>query len=189
MPSDLKDMLAHSPHPRASRILPRGFTLVELLVVIAIITVLMGLLLAVVRKARSSAESLQCLSNLHQITVGLRMWAGDNSNRFPDPGAVSASWESMLDKYVGTPRIFYCPADSELGPHTGSSYDWRDTGDPETTIAGRLMTDARRNVVLTFEALPGWHAARKMNVGRLDGSCSMEDDQDAIQDLMKTLSN
>ncbi len=188
----LLDLIHHPPTSApapAIRGRTRGFTIIELLVVMAIIVVLVGIMLAVVRKTRTSAESLQCLSNLRQITTGLRMWAGDNGNRFPDPGAVGVSWESMLDKYLTNKRLFYCPADSELSPTIGSSYDWRDTGDPETTIAGKLMTDAHRNIVLTMEALPGWHSPRKMNVGRLDGSCCTENDRDAIADLLKPLHN
>lgn len=61
----------------------KGFTLIELLVVIAIIAILAAMLLPALSKAKSKAQSTQCLSNLKQLTLCWVMYAGDNNDLVP----------------------------------------------------------------------------------------------------------
>ena len=161
-----------------------GFTLIELLVVVTIVAVIGAIVVAAVGKGRNASQNIACLSNLHSIGLGLTSWAGDHSGQFPDPVALNQSWEQCLNTYVASNQVFACPADSEIYPAVGSSYDWRDTGDPSTTLAGRSMVSVNRsNVVLAFESLPGWHMNGKMNAFCLDGSAHTLDQQRCLTDL------
>ncbi|MBQ72080.1 MAG: hypothetical protein CMJ67_04150 [Planctomycetaceae bacterium] len=65
----------------------RGFSLVELLVVIAIIAVLIALVIVSVGSFQSSARLTQCMSNQHQLQIGLVSWSQDNKGKFMSPNS------------------------------------------------------------------------------------------------------
>ena len=113
-----------------------GFTLTELLVVIAVIAILAGLLLPTLSKAKASAKSAACKSNLQQLGLALNMYVEDY-NKYPGNGAIYSggtfrgirgtgmNWlnpylgghfdpDSNLDWYYSfptAPTVFNCPAE------------------------------------------------------------------------------
>ena len=156
----------------------------ELVVVIGIIVVLAALLLSAVSRVRQSAQSARCLANLHNISVAFHAYASENDLRYPDPASTNISWEAIVQPYLTQTMVFACPGDSEVFPATGSSYDWRDTRDPATTLAGKRLSDpVRSEAVLAFETLPGWHARHMMNAALVDGSCVTLSDDSCLGDL------
>ena len=182
------------PRRRPTRrpLLLRAFTLIELLVVIGIIAVLVAILLPVLSHARASSQSVACLNNLRQIMHGFTLFANDNQQHLPppsDPGVADQSWESYLKKYLSTREIFRCPADNVAYENYLSSYDWRDTPDPRTTLAGRMFVEIQRpDAVFVFDALPEWHGRQRINTAWADGSTHSMDYQDWAKDLDKPIS-
>lgn len=63
----------------------RGLTLIELLVVLAIVTVLIGILIPAVQKAREAANNLACKANLKQIATAFHTHH-DSLGYFPSGG-------------------------------------------------------------------------------------------------------
>jgi len=103
----------------------RGFTLIELLVVIAIIAILAALLLPALSAAKQRAWTSSCNSNLHQIGLGMRMFADENGELYPesggdilwnatDPGTQKQSWMQQVFPYVGNTNVYNCPGNVQL---------------------------------------------------------------------------
>jgi hypothetical protein len=155
------------------------------MVIIGVIAVLLGLLLPVLHSARSSGQTVSCLSNLRQISLAFNMYAAEHQQRFPIPADVSKqSWESVLKTYLSSREAYHCVSDGGVFERYGSSYDWRDTGDPLTTAAGRSVPEiGRSNVIFAFDALPDWHGRGKINASQFDGSASTMSYQDCLRDL------
>ena len=100
-----------------------GFTLIELLVVITIIGILASLLLPTLAQGKVRAKETQCLNNLRQIGLAVKMYWDDNSSRMsmvtggldPLPGCLTTNHalasERRLFKYIGKSEAFRCPED------------------------------------------------------------------------------
>jgi prepilin-type N-terminal cleavage/methylation domain-containing protein/prepilin-type processing-associated H-X9-DG protein len=112
-----------------------AFTLVELLVVIAIIAILAAMLLPALTAAKQRAWTINCNSNLHQISLGMTQFADDSAGFFPKsggdipwnlaaPDSPANSWMQQIFRYVQTTNVYHCPANKLVTPDQQSWFNY-----------------------------------------------------------------
>ena len=164
----------------------QAFTLIELLVVIAIVAVLAAILVPAFGTARRQADSVQCVSQLRQIGVGVVAYVNDHGGMMPGPltmkqraddgAGVEGSLARLLANYLGAAAVASASSGAS-GPELGKNLfrcpaAARQFRDPKTPayIVNMLPVPgynqsawgdaAQQQEPLSQAALTNWHDAQ-----------------------------
>jgi len=173
---------AAAPCAPTSRRHRHAFTVIELLTVIGILVVLFALLMPSLIGARRAAQTVQCASNMRQLTAALINYSVEFRGAFPPNSAeIEQYWfsEPILGRYLKSPvpmpdgtiagGVMVCPGDLD---QTLRSYSMNvfASGYVSSTVSaalagsgapGKLFKAGAREsskLILTIESFSSWAA-------------------------------
>jgi prepilin-type processing-associated H-X9-DG protein len=128
-----------------------------------------GLTLPAFAKASQRAQTINCVNNLKQLGLAVRIYASDHNDLLPP----AATWCDAIQSQVGSPKVFQCPA--EPGRRCAYAFNAK--------LDGKKEAEINPQTVLLFESDAGWngtggagnlnphkHSRRSVNVAFADGS-------------------
>lgn len=120
----------------------KAFTLAEVLVILAIVALMAFMVYPgdITPREKERAQRIYCVSNLKQVSLVLRIWAGDHNHQYPmavsvtNGGAMEcvavnnvAACFQVMSNELSTPRILICPADVDHFPATNFQNDFNNS--------------------------------------------------------------
>jgi hypothetical protein len=120
-------------------------------------------------RAKQKAQAINCVNNLKQLGLAVRVYAVDHNNQLPP----AATWCDAIQGGAGSSKVFQCPAE----PGLRCAYAFN------AKLDGKKEGEIDPQTVLLFESDAGWngtggagdlrphkHSSRTVNVALADGA-------------------
>lgn len=133
------------------------------------IPMMAAMMLPALSQAKQKAQVINCVNNLKQLGLAVRIYANDHNDQFPP----AATWCDAIQGSVGSPKVFQCP--SEPGRRCAYAFNAK--------LDGKKVGEIDPQTVLLYESDAGWngtggadnlkphkHSSRTVNVAFADGS-------------------
>jgi hypothetical protein len=124
-----------------------GIVLSAITCVLFVIGVFAGMMIPALARAKGKAQEINCMNNLKQLGLGVKMYASANNGQFP----YATNWCDAINSFVGSAKAFQCPA-AQTGQGQ-SSYAFN------ASLSGLNETNINPATVLLFEVENGWNAS------------------------------
>ena len=125
-----------------------AFTVIELLIVIAVVAILAAILLPALAKPHGyGRQGIACVNNLKQIGLAFKLWANDNSGKYPMQVSVTNEGTMELIKdgdvfvhflvmsnELSTPKVLICPQETDPAKKYATSFGQSSSADPSGSV-------------------------------------------------------
>lgn len=109
--------------------------------------IMAALMLPALAKAKQRAQTINCISQVKQLGLAVRMYSNDNKDTFPP----ADTWSDSIQSYVAGTQTFRCNADS-TGQRSSFAFNKK--------VAGKKEADVNPRTVILFEVEgEGWNTS------------------------------
>lgn len=112
--------------------------------VLSLLLLTLLLALPALASSKAKAQSVQCLNNLKQLGLAVRIYASDHDDKLPG----AATWSDEILPSAGSPEVFRCPASKG---HERCSYAFN------SRLSGLNVDKVSPSTVLLFERTGDWN--------------------------------
>jgi hypothetical protein len=105
-----------------------------------------GLTLPAFARAKGKAQTINCISNLKMMSLGMRIYASDHNDTLP----AAANWCDAIQASMAAPKAFVCPSDHS---HPRCSYTFN------RRLSGLKVDQVNPQTVMVFEGRGGWNVS------------------------------
>lgn len=114
-------------------------------VCLLLIPLFAAMLLPALAKAKSKAQSINCVNNAKQLGLAARIYSGDNNDVYP----TARNWCDALLPDMGSAKVYVCPGVPDA--RCGYAYN--------SKLSGLEETNVNPATVMFFESDAGWNAS------------------------------
>jgi len=122
-----------------------GIVLSLIFMFLMLLAVPAAMLLPALAKAKQKAQTINCVNNLKQLGLAVRIYSTDNHDLFPP----AETWCGAIQTTVGSPKVFQCPV----------VRDQRCAYAFNARLSGKKTDAVNPQTVLIFESDAGWNAS------------------------------
>jgi hypothetical protein len=104
-----------------------------------------ALTLPALARAKQKAQAINCVNNMKQLGLAVRIYGNDHNDQLPP----AAAWCDTIQTNVGSPKVFECPTD----PGRRCSYAFN------ARLDGKKQSEVDPQTVMLFESDIGWNGS------------------------------
>jgi prepilin-type processing-associated H-X9-DG protein len=135
----------------------KGFSQLDLLLILAALAGIALIILPGLARSRTRSSKIGCTNNLKQVGLAFRIWAGDNSDKYPAQLSITnggaMEWAEAGSAYsvflvmsneLSTPKVLFCPEENNRSRIAANTFGF--TSAPGNPASPQIPFTATNNL-------------------------------------------